>query len=134
MTPDLHALHVAAGLRAGREHTCAKKIPYSSEESATKAKDTMLNQNPAARNAMEAHPCGFCKNWHVGLKMSDAELRGIAYAPFSTDELAHVPTSLLLLDVIAHACDRFDGDQLCDRCRGKWAELDLRLPARTVKP
>ncbi len=48
--------------------------------------------------------------------------------------LAGVPTSLLLRDVLAHACDRYDRDQLCDRCRGKWEEIDRRMPARTGQP
>jgi hypothetical protein len=34
MTPELHALHVAAGLRACRDRTCGKKVAYGSEEDA----------------------------------------------------------------------------------------------------
>ena len=52
----------------------------------------------------------------------------------STDELAGIPTSLLLRDVVAHGCDRLDRDALCDRCHGKWEEVDRRLPTRTGKP
>lgn len=124
MTPELHALHVAAGLRAGRDRTCTKKIAYSSEDSATDAANAM-NKKPTTRNVLEAYPCAFCKTWHVGRKMSDEELHAIAYAQLSTDELGHV---------VAHGCDRMDGDQLCDRCRGKWAEVDQRLPPRKVQP
>lgn len=51
----------------------------------------------------------------------------------STDELAGIPTSLLLRDVVAHGCDRLDRDALCDRCRGKYEEVDRRLPTRTTK-
>lgn len=49
----------------------------------------------------------------------------------SSDDLASIPTSLLLRDVIAHGCDRVDGKTLCERCRGKWDEIDRRLPLRT---
>lgn len=74
MTPELRALHVAAGLRAGRDRTCGKKIGYSSEGSAQVAADAM-NQKPGTRNVLEAYPCAFCEKWHVGRKMSDEELR-----------------------------------------------------------
>lgn len=84
MTPELHALHVAAGLRAGRDRTCAKKIAYSSEDSATDAANAM-NIKPTTRNVLEAYPCAFCKTWHIGRKMSDEELHAIAYAQLSTD-------------------------------------------------
>lgn len=49
----------------------------------------------------------------------------------SSEELAEIPTSLLLRDVVAHGCDRVDSTQLCARCRGKWEEIDRRLPLRT---
>jgi hypothetical protein len=133
VTPELHSLYVAAGLRTGRERTCDKRIAYASEEAATSATDILLNQNAAARNTLEAYPCGFCKKWHVGQKTSETALLAIAYELFAADELAAVPTSLLLRDVIAHACDRFDDDQLCARCRGKWDEIDRRFPTRTAK-
>ena len=132
MKPDLHALHIAAGLRAGRDRTCGKKAAYASEESAAGVAATM-NKKPDARNVQEAYPCAFCKKWHVGLKMSKDDLHATAYTPMSTNELASIPASLLLRDIIAHGCDD-DGDGLCDRCHGKWEEIDRRLPPRTVKP
>jgi hypothetical protein len=55
VTPDLHALHVAAGLRAGRERTCGKKTGYGSEEAAYAA----MNK-PGSTNVVEAYPCAFC--------------------------------------------------------------------------
>lgn len=48
----------------------------------------------------------------------------------SIEELGGIPTSLLLRDVISHGCDQFDRDQLCDRCHGKWEEIDRRFPTR----
>ena len=77
MTPDLHALHIAAGLCAGRDRTCGTKIGYSSEESAATAAAAM-NEKPSTRNVLEAYPCAFCERWHVGRKMSDEELRAAA--------------------------------------------------------
>ncbi len=34
MAEDIHALHIAAGLRAGRDRTCGKKVAYPDEDSA----------------------------------------------------------------------------------------------------
>lgn len=122
MTSELHALHIAAGLRQGRLITCGDRFAYSSEESADKAVSKKLH--------MEAYPCAFCRNWHIGGKLSEDKLRAIAFAPLSADELADMPTSLLLRDVIAHGCDRNDREELCDRCRGKYEEIDRRLSVR----
>ena len=132
MTPELRALHLAAGLRAGLDRTCVKKVAYSSETSAGKAADAM-NAKPDTRNVLEAYPCPFCDRWHVGRKLSDEELREMASKPFSDDELADLPTSVILRDVIAHGCDRYAVDQLCDRCRDRWAEVDRRLPTRKLE-
>jgi len=132
MTPDLHALYVAAGLRRGSAVTCDTKIAYSSEESAVRDAFAM-NMKPGMQIVLVPYPCAYCEKWHVGQKMSEAELRAAAFAPLAADELAGIPTSLLLRDVVAHGCDRLDRKKLCDRCRGKWDEIDRRLPTRTVK-
>lgn len=83
MTPELIALHIAAGLGAGRERTCGTKIRYPAEESAVKAA-TSMNKKPTTRNVLEAYPCAFCREWHVGRhvgrQMSEDELRLAATA------------------------------------------------------
>ena len=72
--PEVHALHIRAGLAAGKERTCEKKVRYSSEQSATKAA-TAMNAKPSTRKTLEAYPCAFCNAWHVGRAMSLEELQ-----------------------------------------------------------
>ena len=79
MTPDLHAMHIAAGIAAGRDRTCGKKVGYTSEASAQAGADAM-NRKPGTRNVLEAYPCAFCARWHVGRKMSEAELAAASAA------------------------------------------------------
>jgi hypothetical protein len=74
MAPELHELHLQAGLKAGLERTCGKKIPWPDEERANKAAASM-NKKPTTRNVLEAYPCPFCKEWHIGRKMSLEELQ-----------------------------------------------------------
>ena len=73
MDPSLEALHKTAGLKAGEERTCGKKVRYSAEDSANRAAVEM-NAKPTTRKALEAYPCPFCALWHVGRKMSLEEL------------------------------------------------------------
>jgi len=75
MDKDLFDLHVAAGLRAGRERTCGAKIAYTTEESAARAAAAM-NAKPTTRKPLEPYPCAFCHLWHIGRQMSLEELRG----------------------------------------------------------
>jgi len=121
VTPELHALYIDAGLHEGRKRTCLKRKAYAREA----AEDTY-----AYSTELEAYPCAFCAGWHVGPRRSVAELQATAQRAMTEADLASIPTSLLLRDVVAHACDRLDGDQLCERCRGKWDEIDRRLPPR----
>lgn len=74
MDQELFALHVNAGLKAGRDSTCGKKVAYSSEESAARAAAEM-NGKPSTRKPLEHYPCAFCRLWHIGRKMSLEELR-----------------------------------------------------------
>ena len=73
MDPALEALHKSAGLKAGEERTCGKKVRYPAEESANRAAAEM-NTKPATRKTLEAYPCPFCGQWHIGRKMSSEEL------------------------------------------------------------
>jgi hypothetical protein len=77
MDPTLHALHVAAGLRAGRERTCTGKIAYGGEDSASRAA-AQMNRKPTTRKVLEAYPCAFCLAWHIGRAMSPEELDAAA--------------------------------------------------------
>ena len=74
MNPELFELHVIAGRKAGRERTCGTKIHYPSEESAERAAASM-NEKPTTRKPLEAYPCAFCLEWHIGRRMSLEELR-----------------------------------------------------------
>jgi hypothetical protein len=76
MDQELYNLHLQAGLAAGEERTCGKKIRWSDEERANKAAGDM-NQKPTTRNVLEAYPCPFCKTWHIGRKMSKEELLSV---------------------------------------------------------
>jgi hypothetical protein len=73
MNKDLQQLHIKVGIIIGKEKTCGKKINYQTEETAIEAAEQM-NQKPNTRNTLEAYPCGFCNDWHIGRKMTKAEL------------------------------------------------------------
>ena len=77
MDPKLIELHQKAGLVCGREHTCGKKVNYKSEESATKASEGFMKKGKA-KYELEAYHCPFCGGWHIGRKMSLAELKSLA--------------------------------------------------------
>jgi len=70
-------LHLRAGRRAGVERTCGKKVAYPAEDSATRAAVAM-NAKPTTRKPLEAYPCAFCEQWHIGRAMSLDELRSSA--------------------------------------------------------
>lgn len=74
MDAEIRDLHLTAGRAAGEERTCGKKVRYPSEESAGRAADEM-NRKPSTRKPLEAYPCAFCEQWHIGRAMSIDELR-----------------------------------------------------------
>ena len=74
MDAELQQLHLNAGRKAGVERTCGKKVRYPSEESAVRAADEM-NHKPTTKKPLEAYPCPFCEQWHIGRAMSIDELR-----------------------------------------------------------
>lgn len=77
MDPYIHSLHIKAGTLAGVERTCGVKQRYPTEESASRA-STAMNKKPTTRKELEPYPCAFCGLWHVGRKMSMAELETAA--------------------------------------------------------
>ena len=74
MDDELRELHLNAGRKAGEERTCGKKVRYSAESSALRAADEM-NKKPSTKKPLEAYPCPFCEQWHIGRAMSLDELR-----------------------------------------------------------
>ena len=74
MDEETFQLHINAGLKAGLDKTCGKKIAYPTEDSARRAADEM-NAKPTTVKMLEAYPCAFCDKWHVGRMMSPEELR-----------------------------------------------------------
>lgn len=73
MDKDVYDLHITAGLKAGKDRTCGKKINYITECSAEKAV-TAMNKKTYPK-VLEHYPCAFCNGWHIGRKMSEEELR-----------------------------------------------------------
>ena len=67
-------LHLNAGRKASEERTCGQKIRYPAEDSAVRAADAM-NAKPTTKKPLEAYPCPFCEQWHIGRAMSVDELR-----------------------------------------------------------
>ena len=60
-----HNRHIQAGLIAGKDATCGKKIDYKSETTANKAANRM-NTKATTNHLLEAYPCVFCDGWHIG--------------------------------------------------------------------
>jgi len=69
----LHRLHLEAGRSCGRDSTCGKMRPYSSEAEALRAADAH-NRWTERRHDVEPYPCAFCEQWHIGRVMSASEL------------------------------------------------------------
>lgn len=65
MEQELYNLHINAGLKAGEEKTCGKKTKYADETAANKAAQSH-NKWEKRRHDVEAYPCAFCKQWHIG--------------------------------------------------------------------
>jgi len=63
-------MHLKAGEAYGRGSTCGNKIKYGHEETAVKAAEklTITYSKP-----LEAYPCFFCQEWHIGRKMTEEE-------------------------------------------------------------
>lgn len=74
-------LHLLAGVACGREHTCyhngRPKIIHEVEQDAHWHADSLNNHN-SGRRKVEAYPCPFCWNWHVGRAMDMDTLKYLA--------------------------------------------------------
>lgn len=80
MDDELRELHLNAGRKAGEARTCGTKIRYPSLESAQRSAEAM-NKKPKTKYTLEAYPCPFCAQWHIGREMKIDELRSYVDAP-----------------------------------------------------
>jgi hypothetical protein len=76
MDPEVHDLHIQAGLKCGEDKTCGKKTKFETEEAASKAA-LAHNRWEKRKHDVEPYPCAFCHKWHVGGIMSLDVLRKI---------------------------------------------------------
>lgn len=76
MDDVLYEKHIRAGLVAGRDRTCGKKVDFKSEATAVKV---AVKLSAKYGEEKEGYPCAFCAGWHVGRKMSEEELNEYAW-------------------------------------------------------
>jgi hypothetical protein len=89
---DLERLmHMLAGEFYGQKSTCGLKLGHHTEEKA----DRMAAQVSAkSGRELEAYPCLFCGNWHIGRKMTAEEReRFTAWATTGKDPDTVTPTT-----------------------------------------
>jgi hypothetical protein len=67
--------HGQIALKCGKESSCTGKVRYSSYTSAVKAAVVMKERKDAD---LEPYPCPWCYGWHIGRKISSAELQNYA--------------------------------------------------------
>lgn len=74
-----YIMHLRAGQYYGEESTCTRdwegstlkpKLQYGSEDTAVRAAAAMSAKND---RDLEAYPCAWCFEWHIGRKMEKAE-------------------------------------------------------------
>lgn len=76
MEERIRQLHLEAGLRCGREHTCGNKQAYEGEADAGRAA-VAHNRWTERKHDVEPYPCAFCERWHIGRIMTVDELEAI---------------------------------------------------------
>jgi hypothetical protein len=76
METYIYELHLRAGLISGQERTCGKKAAHATEALAVKAAEAH-NRWENRRHDVEAYPCAFCHQWHVGGIMPVSVLESI---------------------------------------------------------
>lgn len=73
--------HLLAGITCGHHRTCyhqgKPKIVHEREQDALNHADSLNHQNNRNRK-VEAYPCPFCWNWHVGRAMNSERLSHLA--------------------------------------------------------
>lgn len=67
MDAATYRAHLIAGQVHGQDATCGLKIGHTTEE---KAERLAAKTND---RRLEAYPCIFCMNWHIGPKMTERE-------------------------------------------------------------
>ena len=68
-------LRLRAGIACGRESTCSTKKCYGSE---TLAHAIARSLSQKTGKKLEAYPCVFCGNWHIGNKIDIDKLEELA--------------------------------------------------------
>ncbi len=68
-------MHRKVGSIMNKIGVCGEKINYKSEESATRAAESM-NKRTERRgyHKLEAYPCFYCEGWHIGREMTEEEM------------------------------------------------------------
>lgn len=65
------AMHLAAGKHYGQASACGAKIRHGSEERAASAARVLNGRH--LPHKVEAYPCYWCNDWHVGREMTEEE-------------------------------------------------------------
>jgi hypothetical protein len=77
MDTRIYELHLRAGQICGKEKTCEGKTAFQTEEVAQRASNAH-NRWEKRRHDVEAYPCAFCEQWHIGRIMFVEELQAFA--------------------------------------------------------
>lgn len=70
MDADEQEMHFRAGEAYGHKSTCGVKVGHHTEE---KAVLMASRESERLGRELEAYPCHFCRNWHIGRKMTGEE-------------------------------------------------------------
>lgn len=77
MEPKEQLMHFRAGKAYGRWATCGNKIKHKTEDEAR----SLISEQDAA--TVEAYPCFYCKDWHIGRVLREEERTKFSKRTFS---------------------------------------------------
>ena len=77
MNEQLYQLHLKVAQKVGESRSCGKKTCFLNEEKVQRAADAH-NIWEGRQHDVEAYPCPFCNQWHIGRVMSMEILQVIA--------------------------------------------------------
>lgn len=69
MKTEEYEMHLRAGETYGEASTCGKKVRYSEGSAMTAA----VKLTERYDRELEAYPCCWCSEWHIGRQMTDEE-------------------------------------------------------------
>lgn len=78
MNVELYKLHLEAGKKFGEVKTCGNKTKFQTEEHCERAVQAH-NIWKGRKHDVEAYPCAFCSNWHVGKVIPFEFLKEVVY-------------------------------------------------------